>query len=328
MHKKIICSMLLAGCASGPAWSQSAFDGFRFGVEAAHSWSTVRVDAGRPVAAGVARARDGIAQAEAGRAQAESGRAQAIAGRSQAEALAREASSSESQARAALNAASLMGDAAGIARAQAAIDAASAALAQANGFIAQAETAIATADLGITRADAGLSTAQSSLSILNSFSPTQNLSSDTSAVRVSAGYGRTAGWIHPALSNLYLGIEGDYTTGGGAVSVQVPLRSSVRIQMGQSYGVYGRVGYVVHPRVMLYGTAGWEGVEWTYSRGSGQGSSLHEGARMGLGAEYSIGGGWLLKAGYNHWVGGGARVSGADISASRNTVHVGVVRTF
>lgn len=345
--RKLLAAAVIAAAAS-PAGAQSAFDGFRVGVEGTASWSRMEVDATRPRDAAIrageaalargeasldqgratlARGEASLAQAQerlaASRAELADRRRQLDAGRKQladGEALAASYRARTGQPTTPYDTA--------IAEGRARISQSEARLAEGLGELAIRETEVdkgmgevsgGRADLaaGEGRLASGRATLTRTLGMPAAVTPSGN----GQGVRLSAGWGTTFG-------NLYLGAEADVGTSSEEIKVSV-LERSARASIGMVAGAGLRVGWVVHPRVLVYGSGGWEGTRWRYAHQGGKpGEYFLNGGRVGGGVEVHLGDGFLLRAGYDRSLMGTGRLMGADITPSRDTVHVGFVKVF
>lgn len=318
------------------------------GLETTASWSRIQVDsssardaaieAGRKrIAAGeadVAAGRASLAEAqsalEAGRAQLAEGRAALEAGEARLEAGRAALSEHEASAASYRKRTTLQitpfDDAISSARSLIGVGEADLArgrrdLAALKAAMEQGEANVSFGSASISNGDARLQTGRDAIARHLGMSPTVVPTGNGHGLRISAGWGTTFGRLH-------LGAEGDVGMSSEQVNVAVLDRIS-KVSFGMVAGASLRTGWVVHPRILAYGSGGWEGTEWRYSpRGGRSSTHFQSGARIGGGVEVHIGEGFLLRGGYDRSIMGTGRFLSADISPARDTVRIGLLRVF
>lgn len=320
--KRILVAAALAGvgCAS-PAMAQSAFDGFRLGLEGTASWNSLKVDASRPRDAALASGRqslaNGEASLEAGRrslAEGEATQANAVASLAEGRSRLAEGEAAAARYRALTGSATTPFDD-GIARGRAAVEAGQQAVDAGALLLEQGRARLASGE-------ARLATGRAQLGVLEAFPARETYRDNGAGVRLSAGWGTTV-W-----GGLHLGLEGDIGRSDGEMVVEVPTRPEYLVSFGNVASVSVRTGWVVHPRVLLYSTTGWEATQWKVDTGTKKTSAYHHGARAGVGIEVAIGDGFNFRVGYDRSIMGHATFAGAEVRPSRNTIHFGLVKVF
>ena len=91
-----------------------------------------------------------------------------------------------------------------------------------------------------------------------------------------AGYGATFGKV-------YLGAEAEAGLNGAELS-----SGGVSIEQKWNYGANARLGYVVSPKVLAYGLAGWQRAELEATDGTDTVDATADGLKFGIGGETFI----------------------------------------
>ena len=345
---KLALAVSTLAAVSVPAHSQSAFDGFRIGFEGTASWSRMRVDgtsqrdatveAGREriakgeadLAAGRASLAEGRASLDAGRAKLDEGRAALNLGRLRldtARATLAKAEASAAAYRTATGRPTTPFDSS-IASGRVQVSRGASMVADGEREVAAWESAVASGTASIesgsaalTAGEARMRSGREAIARLLGMPTVVTPNGNGQGVRVSVGWGTTHGRLH-------IGVEGDIGTTSEEVDVLI-LDRRAEVSHGLVAGVGLRAGWVVHPRVLIYGSAGWEGTEWKYGTQEGRTRKrFQSGGRVGAGVEVHVGDGFLIRAGYDRSIMGTGRFLGADISPSRDTVRLGLVKVL
>lgn len=313
--------LVILGCAiSAPVAAQSVFDGFRLGIEATYSETSLKVDASDPKDVAVRNAYAALTQGEA---QLAAGRAQLAEGRTAFEAGSRrfvEAQqllrNTEQQAATNPRVAVALDPLLRRLRQQLLQDAAS---------LQAASQAIAAGDGAIKAGEARLVTGYQRAAELSTFPAVSTVILPGTTARVSVGWG--ASWA-TRIGGVYLGLEIDAAPGTGDAVVRVPGRFDTHVEGGPTFGAAARFGWIPVPWAMPYVTAGVETQQLRIERSWSSSTEHFTGFRAGFGVEFSVSDNNVIRAGYDHTMAPEISFAGAKVTPSRNTYRIGLVRRF
>ena len=114
------------------------------------------------------------------------------------------------------------------------------------------------------------------------------------SANISLGYGLTAGRV-------YYGAEETYEYSNSQAQVRIPHIYDMTMGMRHNFDLSAKLGYLIQPNFMFYGTTG-----WAYSNGyiSASGTPTYDfwksGVKFGLGAEYAIDMQTFIRADYDY----------------------------
>lgn len=140
-------------------------------------------------------------------------------------------------------------------------------------------------------------------------------------------YGGAVGY-DAQVGGVVLGVDGEIT--GSTTNLRannvVTAGDQLKVDAGRDLYAGGRIGYVLSPRAMIYGKAGYTNarINETYTAGSTTITDHQDldGYRLGAGVEYKVGPTTFVKAEYRYSHYGEA--DGYDINANRHQVLAGV----
>ena len=115
----------------------------------------------------------------------------------------------------------------------------------------------------------------------------------------SVYFGGIAGYNYQFSSMWVLGAEADY---GWTHADNTSIISGVQISTHSSWesSIRARAGYLIQPRVLVYGTGGVAFTNQTISVPSLSDSATRSGWTVGAGAEYYVGGSWFVRGEYRY----------------------------
>lgn len=317
-HRAII-SLFFCG-ASAPVYAQSAFDGFRLGLEAIYSETSLELDASKPKDTALADAQASLSQGErqlvtattqlADRRRAFETGSSALANGQQ---RLREV---EQRAAASPQAAAALAPVAARLRQDTAREAAS---------LQTRSAAIIMGDQAIEDGKARLAERNRLTTELDAFPGVSTVTLPGTTVRFSLGWGTS--WA-TSVGRIHLGAEIDAAPGVGDAVVRVPARYDTQVEGGPTFGASTRLGWIPVSWAMPYVTAGVETQQLHIRRETTRSTQHFTGFRIGLGVEFSIAENNIIRLGYDHTMTSDIRFAGARVTPSRDTYRVGYVRRF
>jgi opacity protein-like surface antigen len=318
-HHGLVLIFLCA--ASAPSHAQSAFDGFRIGIEGTYSETSLRVDASKPRDAALADARARLSRGEVELANATTQLAvQRAAFDAASRALAEgQQRMTETEQRAAASPPQ-------VAAAMAPL------IEQRQRETAQDVASLRAHSMAITEgehaAEAGrarLAEGNRQAAKINAFPGISTAALPSSSVRFSLGWGTS--W-ETAVGRIHLGAEIDAAPGTGDAVVRVPARFDTHLEAGASFGASARLGWIPVRWAMPYVTAGVETQQFRLERGTTRSKQQSTGFRVGVGVEFSISDTNIFRVGYDHTFTPDINFAGARVTPSRDTYRAGFVRRF
>jgi len=104
---------------------------------------------------------------------------------------------------------------------------------------------------------------------------------------------------------------------------------SATAESGWVVGASARLGWLVHPRVLPFALAGVEATEWRFRSGQGTGAEVWPvWGRVGVGSEILVAPRTVARVSWERAFGAEARFAGANVTAERDTLRLGVARLF
>lgn len=143
--------------------------------------------------------------------------------------------------------------------------------------------------------------------------------------------GGIQGGYNLQLGSAVVGIEGDYTWANMDGSSAVP-GVSIRASIDTTWSIRGRLGWLLTPSLMLYGTAGYGGIDVEASAVvSGitlSGNARHNGFVVGGGAEMLLTRNLMLRAEALHFAVDSNGLAGGDSGGSATQIRAGISYKF